>query len=233
MVTLEEVHVCPPNPANPANPAGSADAGGMPRLFLASRSPRRRQLLAEHGLEHEAAHPGLDDGELEPGRVSPAAWVASLAYLKAAAGAEALGARVVARGGLVLGADTTVVKDGQIIGQPKGVADAERILRLLSDGEHEVLTGVALLDPATRCRDVFVDRARVRVGRLSEAQLAAYLASGQWRGKAGAYNLRERLEAGWPIEHEGDPTSIMGLPMRALRARLERHAARRACGAVA
>lgn len=227
MVTIEEVKSCPIGPEKPGG------TGVFPRLFLASQSPRRRQLLAEHGFEHEAGHPGLDDGELEPGRVAPEAWVASLAYLKAAAGVESLGGRALARGGLVLGADTTVVKDGEIIGQPKDAADAERIVRLLQDGEHEVLTGVALIDPATGERDVFVDRAAVRVGRLSEAQIVAYIASGAWRGKAGAYNLRERLEAGWPIEYDGDPTSIMGLPMRALRGRLERLGARAACGAVA
>lgn len=204
-----------------------------PRLFLASQSPRRRQLLAEHGLEHDAAHPGFDDGELVPGQVTPAQWVAALAYLKAAAGVQRLREGDLVGDRLVLGADTTVVKNGRLIGQPADAADAARILRLLRDGEHEVITGVALVDPLTGWRDLFVDRARVRFGHVGDRQIDEYVASGAWRGKAGAYNLRERLAAGWPIQYEGDPTSIMGLPMRALLERLASPGERSARGAVA
>jgi septum formation protein len=95
------------------------------------------------------------------------------------------------------------------------------IIRLLENGQHEVLTGVALVDPATGRRELFVDRARVRVGAIGGERIGEYIASGGWRGKAGGYNLAERIQEGWPIEYEGDPTTIMGLPMRILPARLE------------
>lgn len=191
-----------------ARPAGTEARGG--RLVLASRSPRRRLLLTDAGIDHDVVDTGIDDADLEPGDVSPAEWAASLAYLKARAGA-ALG------GGAdrpVLGADTVCVKDGGMIGQPVDAADARRILQLFEDGEHDVITGVALVS-RTR-RELRADRARVHVGRIGQERLEEYVAGGGWRGKAGAYNLSERLEAGWPIRYEGDPTTVMGLPMRLL-----------------
>ncbi|KAA0215200.1 MAG: septum formation protein Maf [Leptolyngbya sp. PLA3] len=196
----------------------------LPPVALASRSPRRRELLTSHGVRHEVIDADIDDAELAPGDRDPRSWVMALAYLKAQAGA--LGSRdaMLLDGTVFLGADTVCVKDGQIIGQPADEADARRILHLFRDTDHEVLTGVALLDTRTGQRDMFVDVARVHVGHVSDQQIEDYLASGHWRGKAGAYNLSERLEAGWPITYQGDPTSIMGLPMEALTARLSRFA---------
>lgn len=202
-------------PASPTSPGKSTV-----RLFLASRSPRRREMLREAGIPHESAHPGIEDSHLNPGAVTPAQWVAALAYLKARAGAALVPApreRTV-----VLGADTTCVHRGHIVGTPVDAADAERMLRRFERDVHEVLTGVALVGPDGDRRELFVDRAVVRVGELGD-RIGEYVAGGQWRGKAGAYNLGERLDAGWPIEYEGDPTTIMGLPMSALLPRLARH----------
>jgi len=125
------------------------------------------------------------------------------------------------------------LKDGRLLGQPADAADAEAMLRSLENGAHEVLTGVALLrvEPdGSRTREVLVDRAWVRVGSIGAERIREYVASGEWRGKAGAYNLFERIDAGWPIEYSGDPTTVMGLPMRALVSRLERLAAAGAGG---
>jgi septum formation protein len=196
-----------------------------PRVLLASRSPRRRALLDEAGIAHDITHPGFEDGVLVPGNVQPAQWVASLAYLKAWAGAASEAAR--AGGGVVvLGADTACLMDDRLIGTPSSEAEAREIIRAFANRDHEVLTGVALLDlrgydgllevlPAER-RRMLVDRARVRVGEIHEDEVERYLRTGDWQGKAGAYNLSERLAAGWPIQFEGDHTTIMGLPMRAL-----------------
>lgn len=199
---------------------------GRPRLFLTSRSPRRRQLLAEHGLAHEAEHPGLEDSELKPGTVGPDQWVAALAYMKAVAGRDLLRDRGTRERFLVLGADTTCVKDGKLIGTPQTAQEAKRMIDGLSGGEHEVITGVALLDTRTLQRHMFVDRARVRVGVIPQEEINRYVTSGEWQGKAGGYNLRDRLAAGWPITFEGDPTTIMGLPMTALTSRLTRIASK-------
>ncbi len=201
--------------------AATSDGGiGRARVHLASRSARRRELLRGAGIEHEAAHPGGDDGQLSPGNVSPEAWVMALAYLKAATAARSEGADGALGARVVLGADTVVVHRGAMLGQPADAADARRMIVAMRDDVHDVVTGVALLDPATGRRELFVDRAVVRVGHVPDEQIDAYVASGEWAGKAGAYNLSERLAAGWPIEYDGDPGTIMGLPMRRLTGRL-------------
>jgi septum formation protein len=203
-----------------------AAASRLPRLVLASQSPRRRSLLNEAGIDHEALHPGVDDGLLSPGTVSPEQWVKALAYYKAAAGAALVRQTDDA---IVIGADTVCVKNGEILGQPIDAEDAARMLRLLQNGSHIVITGVAIL-PLHRGsadsleRELFVDRATVHVGDIGEARIQEYVAQGGWKGKAGAYNLSERVEAGWPIHYEGDPSTIMGLPIGVLVARLERRA---------
>lgn len=193
-----------------------------PRLFLASRSPRRRELLAEHGYDFGFEHPGIEDSDLQPGQVSAAQWVASLAHLKAQAGREVLSQQASFEPSVdfVLGADTACLKDGQLIGTPRNATEAEQIIRTLMNGEHEVFTGVALVRRRDGKRWVFADRARVRVGSLTDDQIAVYIASGQWQGKAGAYNLRERMVAGWPLTFVGDETTVMGLPMKALQREL-------------
>jgi len=225
-MTLEAIQPDPSSP-DPAAPGLAKPAPRRRRLLLASQSPRRRSLLADAGVGHDAAHPGVDDGVLAPGAVTPTAWVAALAYLKARAGLAGLERSTPdgERPTVVLGADTVCVVQGRLIGQPRDGAEAEATLRSLiahsAGGRgHEVLTGVALLCAETGQRELFVDRAEVRFGDPGEDELRAYLESGQWAGKAGAYNLAERLDAGWPIEYDGDPTTIMGLPMSRLRDRL-------------
>mgnify|MGYP000565195822 CR=1 FL=1 len=126
-----------------------------------------------------------------------------------------------AEGGVViLGADTVCAVGGRIIGQPRDEAHARDMINTLSDGEHQVLTGVALICPGTLRREIYVDESLVRVGVISDEQRESYLATGQWKGKAGAYNLSERMDAGWPLECVGDPTSVMGLPMATLEQRV-------------
>lgn len=199
-------------------------------ILLASRSPRRRLLLEQWGFEHIALSPGFEDGMLTPGEVTPAQWVASLAYLKAWAGAMLPEAKVDG-GFLVVGADTTCVLDGKMLGTPSTALEAEAMIRAFAgpdmdshggNREHGVLTGVAIVDvrasdaPFPHTRTVFVDTARVRMGALSDQMIREYVESGEWKGKAGGYNLAERLAAGWPITFDGDQTTIMGLPMERL-----------------
>lgn len=193
------------------------------RLVLASSSPRRRALLAQAGFAHDASGPGVDDGQLRiPIGVTPAHWTAGLAYLKARAacrkffGPEAGVPSAV----VLLAADTIVVKEGEVIGQPTDEADARRIIERLQCGSHRVLTGVAILTDLRR--RTLVDEASVHVGEVGEARIRQYVASGAWRGKAGGYNLSERIADGWPIEYQGDAGTIMGLPMQRLSPLLRR-----------
>jgi septum formation protein len=187
---------------------------GAGRLWLASASPRRRRLLEEAGIS-VIVHPAdLDDAALVRGRdTTPRAWTMALAWFKARRVHEQLGPPAV---GTILAADTVCVVDGEILGQPRDEADARRMLCALRGRDHRTVTGVCVLDRTTGARRVFWDEAVVRVGRLDDATIDAYVASGGWRGKAGAYNLADRIGAGWPITCEGDPATVMGLPMRRL-----------------
>lgn len=194
------------------------------RLVLASSSPRRRRLLAERQFRAQVIDPGVDDGQLAPGSVRPRDWAAALAHLKAQAGsAAALASGLTGPATLVLSADTVVDKDGQIIGQPKDIDDARRILKLLRKGSHRVVTAAVLVH-ATGA-DWVVDEVTVEVGDVPDDAIEAYLATDAWRGKAGAYNLIERIDAGWPIRHRGDPTTVMGLPMDRLTPLIHRRLA--------
>ena len=192
----------------------------FPRLLLASRSPRRRSLLTEAGIQHVATHPGFDDSALVPTGVSAAEWVTALAHLKAAAGVELAKHSDSPR--LVLGADTTCVQGNAFLGTPATREEAERMLRSLVQAQHIVVTGVAIIDSLTSRRWLFADSALVRWGAVSDEAIRQYLSTDEWHGKAGAYNLRERVDAGWEIEFDGDPTTIMGLPMRLLTRELPR-----------
>ncbi len=171
-------------------------------------------MLSTAGIEHRVQPAQIDDGELTPSEsITPDQWVAALAYLKAISSSELLMDDQSNAPIVVLGADTVCVKDGQIIGQPKDRDHAREIINLMSDATHEVLTGVAILEPKGSRRQLFVDRSVVTVGSIPVDEIEAYLDSMLWEGKAGAYNISERLEAGWPIEFSGDEDSIVGLPL--------------------
>lgn len=196
-------------------------------LWLASRSPRRVELLAAAGINASVAPADIDDGTLRHGEVPPEWWVMSLAYLKARRVSDMLRKRGQTpfrsgeeKGsdpflGLVLGADTVCAVGRMVLGQPRDADDARRMLSLMRGREHRTLTGVCLLrlrEPDWRL--IVFDAAVVRVGDVTDAQIDDYVRSEHWRGKAGAYNLSERIAAGWPISCLGDPATVMGLPMQ-------------------
>jgi septum formation protein len=180
-------------------------------------------MLRQAGIEHDAIDPGLDDGLLHIGCSTPVQWVAGLAYLKAMAGFDRLiesGHDV--RALTVLGADTAVVVDDQLFGKPIDASDARRMIIAMSGRWHRVVTGVAIIEPARGARRIFADAAQVWVGEIGPREIEAYIATGNWRGKAGAYNLQEQIDAGWEIRVEGDPGTVMGLPMIRLGPMIER-----------
>ena len=186
----------------------------LPLVVLASSSPRRREMLTQAGVEHKVVPATIDDGQLNPGQIgSPEQWVAALAYLKAISSSRTFEDNSIDGQVVVIGADTVCVHDGQIIGQPRDREHARQIIEQMSDATHEVLTGVAILDPTGARRDLFVDRSVVTVGKIPSDEIESYLDSMLWEGKAGAYNITERLAAGWPIQFDGDESSIVGLPL--------------------
>ena len=186
-------------------------------LILASQSPRRAELLVEAGIVFEQRSPPFADPDQPPGHLladEAEAYAASLARKKA----DSLANELVSPA-LILAADTICVDSaGALVGKPRDRADALVMLRSFIEAEHRVLTGVALLrvGGGEHAIESFADVAAVRFGPVSEASLAAYLETDNWQGKAGGYNLFDRQAAGWPIEVEGDPTTVVGLPMRRL-----------------
>lgn len=174
------------------------------KLVLASSSPRRTELLNRAGWLHEVLVAGIDES-VKPNE-KPAAYVQRLARSKAEAVARRL------EEGVVLGADTTVVIDNQILGQPIDDADARRMLSLLNGKWHEVLTGVALVRVGGETR-VGYETTRVRFAEMSESEIGWYISSGEPVGKAGAYGIQGKA-ALFIEEIEGDYFNIMGLPIR-------------------
>ena len=174
------------------------------KLVLASSSPRRAELLNRAGWPHEVMVAGIDES-VRPNE-DAATYVERLARSKAEAVAQRL------EEGVVLGADTTVVVENQILGQPQDDGDARRMLRLLSGKWHDVLTGVALLRVGGETR-VAHETTRVRFAEMSESEIDWYIASGEPVGKAGAYGIQGKA-ALFIEEIEGDYFNIMGLPIR-------------------
>jgi len=176
----------------------------MEPLILASSSPRRAEILNAVGWPFEAITAGIDE-TLLPGE-RPLDYVQRLAREKAEAVAKSL------ESGLILGADTTVVVDDHLLGQPTDDNDAVRMLRLLSGKWHEVLTGVALVRIGGETK-VDCERTRVRFAEMSDVEIDCYVSSGEPKGKAGAYGIQGK--AALFIEQiEGDYLNIVGLPIR-------------------
>ena len=174
------------------------------KLVLASASPRRAEILERAGWPHEVIVAGIDESLHQ--HEAAAAYVQRLARSKAEAVAQKL------KEGLVLGADTTVVIEGQILGQPEDDRDAGRMLRLLNGKWHEVLTGVALVRVGGESR-VDYETTRVRFAEMSESEIDWYISTREPFGKAGAYGIQGKA-ALFIDEIEGDYFNIMGLPIR-------------------
>lgn len=185
----------------------------MAMLLLASRSPRRARLLREAGYRFEQVVPPFDDTAAAAVSGSPEAAAMDLARRKAMSLADGRPADTV-----VLCADTVCVHpDGQTVGKPGGRDEAEAMIRAFVNTDHEVVTAVVMIDVHGEMVSL-ADTARVGFGPLADHRLPAYLDTGQWRDKAGGYNLFDRQADGWPITVTGDPATVVGLPMRRLGA---------------
>ena len=175
-----------------------------PDLILASASPRRRELLERIGLVLEVAPVDLDE--------TPRAGESARPYAQRLA-AEKCAAATDRRGGddpPLLAADTVVVLEGEIFGKPAGAADASRMLQRLSGRRHEVITAYHI-----RHRGTAVERAvttAVSFRLLAPAEIEAYVASGEWQGKAGGYAV-QGIAALFTTELRGSLTNVIGLPL--------------------
>ena len=174
-------------------------------FVLASASARRKELLRQTGFRFETL-PSQVDERTEPG-LSPEALVQALALRKAR--------HVAAQrpDALILGADTVVALGEDMLGKPKGPAEAERMLRRLSGATHSVYTGIALLHPASNRTAQAAERTDVTFHTLSDAEIADYVASGSPLDKAGAYGIQDRRGPFFVQCIEGDYYNVVGLPL--------------------
>jgi septum formation protein len=182
-------------------------------FVLASGSPRRRELLTQIGLTFDVETADIDE--------TPQLGEDAIAYVKRLAEhkAAAVFARHPNRSRLiVLGADTTVLCEGRLLGKPADEADAAKMLRLLSGKTHQVITGVALLSATTV--EVAAEVTAVQVIALTEKQIADYIASGEPMGKAGAYAIQGRAAKFIP-RIEGCYFNVVGLPLARVSTMLE------------
>ena len=177
----------------------------MATLYLASGSPRRRELLTQIGVPFLTQIAPIDENAL-PGE-SPIAYVERLALSKAQAGLAALTDTADA---VVLGADTAVVLDGRILGKPTDRADALATLSDLSGRTHEVLTAVALVSRERQVSRVVTSQVTFRA--LSQAEIEAYWASGEPQDKAGCYGI-QGLAAVFVSQLQGSYSAVVGLPL--------------------
>jgi len=187
------------------------------QLYLASQSPRRRGLLAALGVPYTVVPSSAE----EAGSGPPAAVAEANARAKAAGAVLPAGARP---GAFVLASDTVVVRDEAILGKPADRAEAERMLRSLSGREHEVVSGVALARLGAGHAECLSGHAVTRVGFrvLSGADRVAYLASDEWRDKAGAYGI-QGLAALFIAGIQGEYANVVGLPVALVGDLFRRH----------
>lgn len=176
-------------------------------LVLASASPRRHEILTEAGILHEVVISEVDESPYYS--ADPAETVKNLALAKAGAVAQLAGMEE----RYVLGADTVVYANGEILGKPRDKEDAYRMLRMLSGSTHEVLTGIAVLHGTEKKTRVV--RTNVTFRTLSEDVIRDYAESGEPMGKAGAYAIQGK--AGLFVKAtDGDYKNVIGLPLYAL-----------------
>ena len=186
------------------------DRAWRPRLILASASPRRLDLLQQIGIEPDALLP-VDLDETPRKTELPRSLAARLAEEKACAAARIAARRPELAGAYIIGADTVVSVGRRILPKCEIVAEAAQSLRLLSGRAHRIHTAVCLITPKGRARHKLVET-RLRLKRLSGAEIEAYLGSGEWRGKAGGYAIQGRAEA-LIKEISGSYSNVVGLPL--------------------
>ncbi|GAB4226444.1 MAG: Maf-like protein [Methyloligellaceae bacterium] len=192
---------------------GAGRPGGIPhrpKLVLASSSPRRLALLQQVGIEPDALRPVTIDETPKRGEV-PRSLVRRLALAKAKTASDLIRGEEELAGAFVLGADTTVAVGRRIVAKTELLDEAATALQLLSGRAHRVYTAVCLILPGGQVRGGVVET-RVRFKRLSRDEIESYLASGEWRGKAGGYAI-QGIAGCFVRKLVGSYTNVVGLPL--------------------
>jgi septum formation protein len=194
--------------------APSADAiapmNGRPKLVLASGSPRRLSLINQIGIQPDALRPADVDETPNKGEL-PRAYATRLARAKAEAAYAAVTRDSDLAGAYVVAADTVVAVGRRILPKAELMDEAQQCLRLLSGRNHRVCTAVCVVTPKGAFRQR-LSETRVRFKRLSNEEIAAYLATGEWQGKAGGYAI-QGLAGAFVVKIVGSYSTIVGLPL--------------------
>ncbi|MFD1328382.1 Maf-like protein [Mycoplana ramosa] len=181
------------------------------KLILASGSPRRVELLAQVGIEPDRLMP-MDLDETPKKSEHPRSLARRLCAEKAEAALTAIKGDPGALGSYILAADTVVAVGRRILPKTEMVDEASSALHLLSGRSHRVFTGICLITPDKKIRQRIVDT-KVRFKRLSGLDIENYLASGQWRGKAGGYAI-QGIAGSFVVKLVGSYTNVVGLPLQ-------------------
>ncbi len=190
--------------------SSSSSSDWRPKLVLASASPRRLALLQQVGVEPDALLPAdIDETPLKA--ETPRELVKRLARMKAEVARTTARNRPELSDAFILSADTVVAVGRRILPKAEVVDEAAGCLRLLSGRAHRVYTSVCLITPKDRMRERIVET-RIRFKRLSREEIESYLASGEWRGKAGGYAV-QGLAGAFVIKLVGSYTNVVGLPL--------------------
>jgi septum formation protein len=174
-------------------------------LILASASQRRKKLLAEAGYKFSVVHPNINESSFSYRKQKPCEYARQLALAKARDVAQKYPEY------LVIGADTIVDLDGQIIGKPTDAKDAERITRKLFSRPHKVITGLAIVRLSDNTELVDSDTTTVYPKKLTAKQIAEHIKGRSWQDKAGAYAIKETGDE-FIEKIEGSLTNVIGLP---------------------
>jgi septum formation protein len=191
---------------------------GRPKFVLASGSPRRLSLVNQAGIEPDALKP-VDIDETPKRGELPRAYANRLAHAKAFAALEAVKLDDELRGAYILAADTVVAVGRRILPKAELLDEAAQCLRLLSGRNHRVYTAICLVTPKESYRQRLVE-SRVRFKRLAKDDIEAYLASGEWRGKAGGY-AAQGIAGTFMVKLVGSYSNVVGLPLYETMALLE------------
>jgi len=183
---------------------------GRPKLVLASGSPRRLSLINQAGIDPDSLEPAEIDETPERGEL-PRTLAVRLAREKALKALERVRAREDLKGAFILAADTVVAVGRRILPKPELLEEAASCLRLLSGRTHRVYSGICLITPNDSVRTRLVET-RVRFKRLSDQDIESYLASGEWRNKAGGYAI-QGLAGSFVVKLTGSYSNVVGLPL--------------------
>ncbi|MBQ2889919.1 MAG: septum formation inhibitor Maf [Clostridia bacterium] len=181
---------------------------GKPLFVLASASPRRKQLLQSIGLSAQIIPANIDEDKLKG--LPPEKMVSQLAMLKATDVARSFKGET-----YVIGADTCVCLDGEILGKPHNIADAKRMLQMLSGKKHTVYTGYCVVDCKSGNATSKCEKTEVKFRTLSEKEIDAYIKTREPMDKAGAYGIQGKGSI-FIEKIEGDYFNVVGLPLCAL-----------------